>query len=69
MIILERDGKYYRKRPIISPVGSPVKMDFHENGEIVSKYDYVRKEIGFSLEEITKEEYYNILNENSNGED
>lgn len=64
MEVLERDGKFYKKNPLISPVGSPIKMDFIEDGKVVSRYDYVRKEIGYSLEEITEKEYNELLNNN-----
>lgn len=63
MEVLERDGKFYKKIPLISPVGSPVKMEFIEDGKIVSRYDYVRKEIGYQLQEITQEEYDKLLND------
>jgi hypothetical protein len=65
MEVLERDGKFYKKHPLISRVGYPIKMDFIEDGKTVSRYEYVEKEVGFSLEEISKKEYDELLNSNA----
>lgn len=66
--MLERDGKFYKKRPISAITGTPIKQLFIENGQEVYRYDYVRKEIGYELIEITEEEYRqyikNLNNEN-----